>query len=205
MGLNEPPFLFQCVRQLAESLFVCVRHQIYFIFILNETEFPKTTNTHISSFLWSKTVCAFVPGVRAAVLWLQPCQRLPDPLSRGGDGIQEGRHPSNCQQRGSQLVAGELSPVHFFRASLVENHREIMRFEDVTQLICDLWQACHMVGGATGLIPSQFLEEKRKAFVPRDFDGSGMWVCAFLKWINTVNTLVGAKCPQVSCFLKRQS
>uniref|UniRef100_A0AAZ3SED6 MAGUK p55 subfamily member 6-like n=1 Tax=Oncorhynchus tshawytscha TaxID=74940 RepID=A0AAZ3SED6_ONCTS len=34
------------------------------------------------------------------------------------------------------------------------------------------WQACHVVGGATGLIPSQFLEEKRKAFVPRDFDGS---------------------------------
>lgn len=30
-----------------------------------------------------------------------------------------------------------------------------------------------MVGGATGLIPSQFLEEKRKSFVPRDFDGSG--------------------------------
>ncbi|XP_029588351.1 MAGUK p55 subfamily member 6 isoform X2 [Salmo trutta] len=36
------------------------------------------------------------------------------------------------------------------------------------------WQACHVVGGATGLIPSQFLEEKRKAFVPRDFDGSGI-------------------------------
>ncbi|KAK7898750.1 hypothetical protein WMY93_019603 [Mugilogobius chulae] len=36
------------------------------------------------------------------------------------------------------------------------------------------WQACHVVGGATGLIPSQFLEEKRKAFVPRDFEGSGM-------------------------------
>lgn len=32
-----------------------------------------------------------------------------------------------------------------------------------------------MVGGATGLIPSQFLEEKRKAFVPRDFDGAGVW------------------------------
>lgn len=44
----------------------------------------------------------------------------------------------------------------------------------LTELICDLYQACHMVGGATGLIPSQFLEEKRKAFVPRDFDGSGM-------------------------------
>ncbi|XP_072304515.1 MAGUK p55 subfamily member 6b [Eucyclogobius newberryi] len=35
------------------------------------------------------------------------------------------------------------------------------------------WQACHVVGGATGLVPSQFLEEKRKAFVPRDFEGSG--------------------------------
>lgn len=29
------------------------------------------------------------------------------------------------------------------------------------------------MGGATGLIPSQFLEEKRKAFVPRDLDGTG--------------------------------
>ncbi|XP_048882402.1 MAGUK p55 subfamily member 6a isoform X2 [Brienomyrus brachyistius] len=36
------------------------------------------------------------------------------------------------------------------------------------------WQACHVVGGVTGLIPSQFLEEKRKAFVRRDWDGSGM-------------------------------
>ncbi|KAJ3609652.1 hypothetical protein NHX12_024168 [Muraenolepis orangiensis] len=36
------------------------------------------------------------------------------------------------------------------------------------------WQACQLVGGATGLIPSQFLEEKRKAFVPRDFEGSGI-------------------------------
>ncbi|XP_051520630.1 protein PALS2-like isoform X2 [Myxocyprinus asiaticus] len=36
------------------------------------------------------------------------------------------------------------------------------------------WQACHLVGGATGLIPSQFLEEKRKAFVPRDLDGAGI-------------------------------
>ncbi|KAK3525268.1 hypothetical protein QTP86_024906, partial [Hemibagrus guttatus] len=32
------------------------------------------------------------------------------------------------------------------------------------------WQACQNVGGATGLIPSQFLEEKRKAFVPKDLD-----------------------------------
>ncbi|XP_047217674.1 MAGUK p55 subfamily member 6a isoform X1 [Girardinichthys multiradiatus] len=31
------------------------------------------------------------------------------------------------------------------------------------------WQACKVVGGATGLIPSQLLEEKRKAFVKRDW------------------------------------
>ncbi|KAM8826141.1 protein PALS2-like [Synchiropus picturatus] len=38
------------------------------------------------------------------------------------------------------------------------------------------WQARHVVGGATGLIPSQFLEEKRKAFVRKDWDvpGSGL-------------------------------
>ncbi|KAI4899826.1 hypothetical protein NFI96_016878 [Prochilodus magdalenae] len=39
------------------------------------------------------------------------------------------------------------------------------------------WQACHMVGGATGLIPSQFLEEKRKAFVPKDWDGKTGILC----------------------------
>ncbi|XP_026855832.2 MAGUK p55 subfamily member 6a isoform X2 [Electrophorus electricus] len=36
------------------------------------------------------------------------------------------------------------------------------------------WQACSVVGGNTGLIPSQYLEEKRKAFVRRDWDGSGI-------------------------------
>uniref|UniRef100_A0AAX7TIJ1 Membrane protein, palmitoylated 6a (MAGUK p55 subfamily member 6) n=1 Tax=Astatotilapia calliptera TaxID=8154 RepID=A0AAX7TIJ1_ASTCA len=34
------------------------------------------------------------------------------------------------------------------------------------------WQARKVVGGATGLIPSQVLEEKRKAFVRRDWDMS---------------------------------
>ncbi|XP_058241847.1 MAGUK p55 subfamily member 6a isoform X3 [Hemibagrus wyckioides] len=36
------------------------------------------------------------------------------------------------------------------------------------------WQACSVVGGRTGLIPSQYLEEKRKAFVRRDMEGSGI-------------------------------
>uniref|UniRef100_A0A8B9GSA1 Membrane protein, palmitoylated 6b (MAGUK p55 subfamily member 6) n=1 Tax=Astyanax mexicanus TaxID=7994 RepID=A0A8B9GSA1_ASTMX len=41
------------------------------------------------------------------------------------------------------------------------------------------WQACHTMGGATGLIPSQFLEEKRKAFVPKDWDGTGPIIFKF--------------------------
>ncbi|XP_062848452.1 MAGUK p55 subfamily member 6a [Trichomycterus rosablanca] len=36
------------------------------------------------------------------------------------------------------------------------------------------WQARSVVGGGTGLVPSQYLEEKRKAFVRRDSDGSGI-------------------------------
>ncbi|KAM6897822.1 MAGUK p55 subfamily member 2b isoform 2-T2 [Xenentodon cancila] len=32
------------------------------------------------------------------------------------------------------------------------------------------WQACHLEGGSAGLIPSQLLEEKRKAFVKRDLE-----------------------------------
>ncbi|XP_072212603.1 MAGUK p55 subfamily member 2 isoform X7 [Excalfactoria chinensis] len=32
------------------------------------------------------------------------------------------------------------------------------------------WQACHVEGGSAGLIPSQLLEEKRKAFVKRDLE-----------------------------------
>uniref|UniRef100_A0A8C6WK19 Membrane protein, palmitoylated 6a (MAGUK p55 subfamily member 6) n=1 Tax=Neogobius melanostomus TaxID=47308 RepID=A0A8C6WK19_9GOBI len=36
------------------------------------------------------------------------------------------------------------------------------------------WQARKVVGDGTGLIPSQFLEEKRKAFVRRDLDTSGL-------------------------------
>ncbi|KAG7492434.1 hypothetical protein MATL_G00014310 [Megalops atlanticus] len=32
------------------------------------------------------------------------------------------------------------------------------------------WQACHVEGGNAGLIPSQLLEEKRKAFVKRDLE-----------------------------------
>ncbi|NXJ13253.1 MPP2 protein, partial [Odontophorus gujanensis] len=34
------------------------------------------------------------------------------------------------------------------------------------------WQACHVEGGSAGLIPSQLLEEKRKAFVKRDMEVS---------------------------------
>ncbi|XP_075883775.1 MAGUK p55 subfamily member 6a isoform X2 [Nelusetta ayraudi] len=48
---------------------------------------------------------------------------------------------------------------------------------DVLQVVnkedSNWWQARKVVGGATGLIPSQFLEEKRKAFVRRDGSAAG--------------------------------
>uniref|UniRef100_A0A3Q3JPC0 Membrane protein, palmitoylated 2a (MAGUK p55 subfamily member 2) n=1 Tax=Monopterus albus TaxID=43700 RepID=A0A3Q3JPC0_MONAL len=49
-----------------------------------------------------------------------------------------------------------------------------LRFEtgDILQIVnqddVNWWQARHVEGGSTGLIPSQTLEEKRKAFVKRD-------------------------------------
>lgn len=36
--------------------------------------------------------------------------------------------------------------------------------------VCFPSQACHIEGGSAGLIPSQLLEEKRKAFVKRDLE-----------------------------------
>jgi hypothetical protein len=42
-------------------------------------------------------------------------------------------------------------------------------------------QACHLEGGSAGLIPSQLLEEKRKAFVKRDLElvttGAVYYIC----------------------------
>ncbi|XP_011615182.2 MAGUK p55 subfamily member 2-like [Takifugu rubripes] len=51
-----------------------------------------------------------------------------------------------------------------------------LRFEtgDILQIVnqddVNWWQARHVEGGSTGLIPSQTLEEKRKAFVKRDVE-----------------------------------
>ncbi|XP_075879809.1 MAGUK p55 subfamily member 2a [Nelusetta ayraudi] len=51
-----------------------------------------------------------------------------------------------------------------------------LRFEtgDILQIVnqddVNWWQARHVEGGSTGLIPSQMLEEKRKAFVKRDVE-----------------------------------
>ncbi|XP_027879267.1 MAGUK p55 subfamily member 2a isoform X2 [Xiphophorus couchianus] len=51
-----------------------------------------------------------------------------------------------------------------------------LRFEtgDILQIVnqddVNWWQARHVEGGSTGLIPSQMLEEKRKAFVKKDVE-----------------------------------
>ncbi|XP_069504295.1 protein PALS2 isoform X3 [Ambystoma mexicanum] len=60
-----------------------------------------------------------------------------------------------CKEAGLQFSKGEIL--------------QIVNRED-----SNWWQASHVKeGGSAGLIPSQFLEEKRKAFVRRDWDNSG--------------------------------
>ncbi|KAG8140145.1 hypothetical protein E2320_002877 [Naja naja] len=59
-------------------------------------------------------------------------------------------HPPR-QEAGLKFVAGDLLQI-------------------VNQDDPNWWQACHVEGGSAGLIPSQLLEEKRKAFVKRDLE-----------------------------------
>lgn len=57
-------------------------------------------------------------------------------------------------------------------------------------------QARKVIGGATGLIPSQFLEEKRKAFVRRDWDNSGAGQCTFAVPRSSLGILTPAAPPR---------
>ncbi|XP_061627997.1 MAGUK p55 subfamily member 2-like isoform X9 [Phyllopteryx taeniolatus] len=56
-----------------------------------------------------------------------------------------------CKEAGLRFKAGDIL--------------QIVNQDDV-----NWWQACHVEGGTAGLIPSQMLEEKRKAFVKRDME-----------------------------------
>ncbi|KAF6299105.1 membrane palmitoylated protein 2 [Rhinolophus ferrumequinum] len=56
-----------------------------------------------------------------------------------------------CKEAGLRFTAGDLLQI-------------------VNQDDANWWQACHVEGGSAGLIPSQLLEEKRKAFVKRDLE-----------------------------------
>ncbi|POI23746.1 hypothetical protein CIB84_012505 [Bambusicola thoracicus] len=56
-----------------------------------------------------------------------------------------------CKEAGLRFAAGDLLQI-------------------VNQDDPNWWQACHVEGGSAGLIPSQLLEEKRKAFVKRDLE-----------------------------------
>ncbi|XP_010722943.1 MAGUK p55 subfamily member 2 isoform X9 [Meleagris gallopavo] len=56
-----------------------------------------------------------------------------------------------CKEAGLRFSAGDLLQI-------------------VNQDDPNWWQACHVEGGSAGLIPSQLLEEKRKAFVKRDLE-----------------------------------
>ncbi|XP_036407897.1 MAGUK p55 subfamily member 2a [Megalops cyprinoides] len=67
----------------------------------------------------------------------------------------------------------DYDPVH---DNLIPCKEAGLRFNsgDILQIVnqedLNWWQACHVEGGSAGLIPSQLLEEKRKAFVKRDLE-----------------------------------
>lgn len=61
-------------------------------------------------------------------------------------------------------------------------------------------QACHVEGGSAGLIPSQLLEEKRKAFVKRDLEltpTSGMRVLPGTPSLGSDTSLPGLTRPSL--------
>ncbi|KFO71348.1 MAGUK p55 subfamily member 2, partial [Cuculus canorus] len=60
-----------------------------------------------------------------------------------------------CKEAGLRFMAGDLLQI-------------------VNQDDPNWWQACHVEGGSAGLVPSQLLEEKRKAFVKRDAEVAPM-------------------------------
>ncbi|XP_069883916.1 MAGUK p55 subfamily member 2 isoform X3 [Dipodomys merriami] len=91
--------------------------------------------------------------------------------------------PDAVRMVGIRKTAGEhlvFVKCHFdydpARDSLIPCKEAGLRFNagDLLQIVnqddANWWQACHVEGGSAGLIPSQLLEEKRKAFVKRDLE-----------------------------------
>ncbi|XP_030618043.1 MAGUK p55 subfamily member 2 isoform X4 [Delphinapterus leucas] len=91
--------------------------------------------------------------------------------------------PDAVRMVGVRKTAGEhlvFVKCHFdydpARDSLIPCKEAGLRFNagDLLQIVnqddANWWQACHVEGGSAGLIPSQLLEEKRKAFVKRDLE-----------------------------------
>ncbi|PKK19104.1 MAGUK p55 subfamily member 2 [Columba livia] len=83
-----------------------------------------------------------------------------------------------CAGLGGGLCLGVFVKCHFdydpASDSLIPCKEAGLRFcaGDLLQIVNqddpNWWQACHVEGGSAGLVPSQLLEEKRKAFVRRD-------------------------------------
>ncbi|XP_067167979.1 MAGUK p55 subfamily member 2 isoform X7 [Apteryx mantelli] len=123
-------------------------------------------------------VCVQVHGCAGARAGARPGPLLPAPLlgqpslpgHRGVAGETEARRGPDsvfvkchfdydpgadslipCKEAGLKFAAGDLLQI-------------------VNQDDPNWWQACHVEGGSAGLVPSQLLEEKRKAFVKRDLE-----------------------------------
>lgn len=68
-------------------------------------------------------------------------------------------------------MAGQLVDLrHFTSSAPAKNQRNFHADACNFRRLPPPPQACHIEGGSAGLIPSQLLEEKRKAFVKRDLE-----------------------------------
>uniref|UniRef100_A0A6D2VZ46 Protein associated with LIN7 2, MAGUK p55 family member a n=1 Tax=Takifugu rubripes TaxID=31033 RepID=A0A6D2VZ46_TAKRU len=88
----------------------------------------------------------------------------PPQVSGGGGGAYLKSH-FNYNPNTDNLIPCKEAGLAFSKGDILQ----VVNKED-----SNWWQARKVIGGTTGLIPSQFLEEKRKAFVRRDWDNSGI-------------------------------
>ncbi|KAI4896486.1 hypothetical protein NFI96_018652 [Prochilodus magdalenae] len=114
-------------------------------------------------------------GSNSLLYWKQQA-----PLNIAPTGQQQNTFPSTPKRNTCLMTRRAFVKCHFdydpAHDNLIPCKEAGLRFSsgDILQIFNqedpNWWQACHLEGGSAGLIPSQLLEEKRKAFVKRDLE-----------------------------------
>lgn len=85
-----------------------------------------------------------------------------------------------CKEAGLSFTSGDILQIfnqedlNWWQVSPAFRHTSLLHYFIFSPVKLKLFvfpsKACHIEGGSAGLIPSQLLEEKRKAFVKRDME-----------------------------------